>query len=98
MTKNRLGGSNPGNESDDGGSSSDPSSVNLDGNCPVDLTPKFSYQLSSNNRNQNKKKKNSVEVKVVNGEIIVRIICDDMPFFIDEMTARKKFIMTLILE
>ena len=50
-------------------------------------TPKFPYQLSTNNRNQNKNKKNknSIEVK-----IIVRITRDDMPFFIDEMTARKK--------
>jgi hypothetical protein len=28
--------------------------------------------LSPNNRNQNKNKKNSIEVKIVNGEIIVR--------------------------
>lgn len=89
-TTNGIGESNPGNGS--GGSSSAPSSGNLDGNCPSNPTPKFPYQLSPNNRNQNKnkKKKNSIEVKIVNGEIIVRITRDDMPFFIDEMTARKK--------
>lgn len=87
-TTNGIGGSNPGNGS--GGSSSAPSSGNLDGNCPSNPTPKFPYQLSPNNRNQNKNKKNSIEVKIVNGEIIVRITRDDMPFFIDEMTARKK--------
>ena len=63
---------------------------NLDGNCPSNPTPKFPYQLSSNNRKRNKNKKNSMEVKIVNGEIIVRITRDDIPFFIDEMTARKK--------
>lgn len=41
---------------------------------------------SSNTNNPKKKKKNTVEVKIVNGQIILR----DMPFFIDEMTARKK--------
>ena len=89
-TTNGIGGSNPGNGS--GGSSSDPSSGNLDGNCPSNPTPKFPYQLSPNNGNQNKnkKKKNSIEVKIVNGEIIVRVTRDDMPFFIYEMTARKK--------
>ena len=87
-TTNGIGGSNPGNGS--GGSSSAPSSGNLDGNCPSNPTPKFPYQLSPNNRNQNKNKKNSIEVKIVNGEIIVRITRDDMPFFIDERTARKK--------
>ena len=48
--------------------------------------------MSYNNQNQNKnkKKKNSIEVKIVNGEIIVRITCDDMPFFIDEITTPKK--------
>lgn len=87
-TTNGIGGSNPGNGS--GGSSSAPSSGNLDGNCPSNPTPKFPYELSVNNRNQNKNKKNSIEVKIVNGEIVVRITRDDMPFFIDEMTARKK--------
>lgn len=89
-TTNGIGGSNPGNGN--GGSSSAPSSGNLDGNCPSNPTPKFPYQLSPNNRSQNKKKnkKNSIEVKIVNGEIIVRVTRDDMPFFIDEMTARKK--------
>jgi hypothetical protein len=89
-TTNGIGGSNPGNGS--GGSSSAPSSGNLDGNCPSNPTPKFPYQLSPNNRNQNKNKnkKNSIEVKIVNGEIIVRLTRDGMPFFIDEMTARKK--------
>ena len=89
-TTNGIVGSNPGNGS--GGSSSAPSSGNLDGNCPSNPTPKFPYQLSPNNRSQNKKKnkKNSIEVKIVNGEIIVRVTRDDMPFFIDEMTARKK--------
>ena len=56
----------------------------------VKQTPKFPYQLSLNNPNQNKKKKNSIEVKIVNDEIIVRVTRDDMPFFIDERTARKK--------
>jgi len=48
--------------------------------------------LSYNNQNQNKnkKKKNSIEVKIVNGEIIVRITRDDMPFFIDDITTPKK--------
>ena len=46
--------------------------------------------MSLNNPNQNKKKKNSIEVKIVNDEIIVRVTRDDMPFFIDERTARKK--------
>ena len=89
-TTNGIGGSNPGNGS--GGSSSAPSSGNLDGNGPSNTTPKFPYQLSPNNPNQNKnkKKKNSMEVKIVNDEIILRVTRDDMPYFIDEMTARKK--------
>ena len=44
--------------------------------------------MSPNNRNQNKN--NSIEVKIVNGTIIVGITRDDMVFFIDEITARKK--------
>jgi len=74
------------------GSSPAPSSGNLDGNCPSNPTPKFPYQLSPNNqnKNKNKKKKNSIEVKIVNGQIILRVTRDDMTFFIDEMTARKK--------
>jgi hypothetical protein len=44
--------------------------------------------LSPNNQNQ--KKKNSIEAKIVNDKIILRVIRDDMPFFIDEMTAPKK--------
>ena len=87
-TTNEIGGYNPGNGSR--GPNSAPSSGNLDGNCPSNPTPKFPYQLSPNNRNQNKNKKNSIKVKIVNGEIIVRITRDDVPFFIDEMTARKK--------
>ena len=90
-TTNGIGGSNPGN-GNGAGSSSSPSSGNLDGNCPSNLTPKFPYQLSSNNQNQNKtkKKKNSAEVKIVDGEIILRITRDNRPYFIDERTARKK--------
>ena len=87
-TTNGIGGSNPGNGS--GGPSSAPSSGNLDVNWPSNPTSKFPYQLSPNNRNRNKTKKNSMEFKIVNGEIIVRITRDDMPFFIDEMAARKK--------
>ena len=84
-TTNGMGGSSP-------GSNSASNSGNLDGNCQSNRTPKFPHQLSSNYQNQNnkKKKKNSIEVKIVNGEIIVRVTRDDMPFFIDEMTARKK--------
>ena len=84
-TTNGMGGFSP-------GSNSAPNSGNLDGNCPSNPTPKFPYQFFPNNRSQNKKKnkKNSIEVKIVNGEIIVRVTRDDMPFFIDEMTARKK--------
>ena len=90
QTTNGIGGSNPGNGS--GGSSPAPSSGKLDGNCPSNPTPRFPYQSSLNNRNQNKNKKNknSIEVKIVNGQIILRVTRDDMPFFIDEMTARKK--------
>ncbi len=89
-TTSGIGGSNPGNGS--GGSSSAPSSGNLGGNFRPSPTPKFPYQLPPNNQNQNKnkKKKNSIEVKIVNGEIILRVTRDDMPFFIDEITARKK--------
>ena len=89
-TTNGIGGSNPGNGS--GGSSPAPSSGNLDGNFTSNPTPKFPYQLSPNNQNQNKnkKKKNSIEVKIVNDQIILRVTRDDMPFFIDEMTTRKK--------
>jgi len=89
-TTNGIGGSNPGNGS--GGSSPAPSSGNLDGNCPSNPTSKFPSQLAPNNQNQNKnkKKKNSIEVKIVNGQIILRVTRDDMPFFINEMTARKK--------
>lgn len=46
--------------------------------------------MSSNNQNKKKKKKNSIEVKTVNDQIILRVIRDGMPFFIDEITARKK--------
>ena len=46
--------------------------------------------MSPNNQNQNKNKKNRIEVKIVNGQIILLVTRDDMPFFIDEMTARKK--------
>ena len=83
-TTNGMGGSSP-------GSNSAPSSGT--GTCRSNPTPRFPHQLSSNYQNQNnkkKKKKNSIKVKIVNGEIIVRITRDDMPFFIDEMTARKK--------
>lgn len=31
-----------------------------------------------------------MKVKIVNGEIIICITRDNMPFFIDEMRARKK--------
>ena len=88
-TTNGIGGSNPCNGSG-GSSSSAPSSGNLDGSCPSNPTSKFPHQLSSNNQKQKKKKRNSIEVKIVNGQIILRVTRDDMPFFIDEMTARKK--------
>lgn len=58
---NGMGGSNP-------GSNLDPSpgtgTGNLDGNCRSNPTPRFPHQLSSNDQNQNdkKKKKNSTQV------------------------------------
>ena len=90
-TANKIKAFNPGSVGREWGSdSSDPSSENLDGSCPSNPTPKFPYQLSPNNQNQKKKKKNSIETKIVNDQIILRVIRDDMPFFIDEITARKK--------
>ena len=83
-TTNGIEGSNS------GGSRPAPSSENLDGNCPSNPTPKFPYQFPPNNQNQNKKKKNSIEVKIVNGQIIILVTRDNMPFFIDDMTVRKK--------
>jgi len=85
-TTTGIGASNPGSEGD----SLAPSSGNLDGSCPSNPTPKFPSQLSPNNQNKKKKKKNSIEVKIVNDQIILRVIRDDMPFFIDEISARKK--------
>ena len=87
-TTGMEGGSNPGNGS--GGSSPAPSSKNLDGNCRSNPTPRFPHQLFSNNQNKNKKKKNNVQVRIVNGQIILFLTRDDMPFFIDETTERKK--------
>ena len=46
--------------------------------------------LNNRNQNKNKNKKNSIKVKTVNGEVIVRVTRDNMPFFIDEIIARKK--------
>jgi len=62
------------------------------GSCSTNPTPKFPHQLSNNDqiKNQKKKKKNSIEVQIVNNQIILRVTRDDMQFFIDEITARKK--------
>jgi hypothetical protein len=35
-------------------------------------------------------KKNSFEVKIVNGEIVIRIMRDNMPFYLYETAVRKK--------
>jgi len=86
QTATGMSGSNP----DPGGGSSNPGLGSEDGSCssnPTNPTPKFAPELSHQNR---KKKKNSVEVKIINDQINLRITRDDMPFFIDEMTARKK--------
>lgn len=90
-----IGGFNFGSKSSGNGSPSSlaSSSGNLNGNDPLNPTPKSAHQLSSgnpNNPNQNKKKKGKIDVKIVNGKIILRVMRDDMPFFVDETTARKK--------
>jgi len=86
FTTTGIGGSNPGS----GGDGPAPSSGNLDRSCPSNPTPNFPHQLSS--KNQKKKKKDNIEpeAKVVDGQIILRVVRDDMPFYIDETTARKK--------
>ena len=87
-TTTGMNGQNPGQGG--GGENSNPGSGSKSGSCSSNPTPRFPHQLSPNNPNKNKKKKNSIEVKIVDGQIILRVTRDDMPFFIDEMTARKK--------
>jgi hypothetical protein len=88
QTATGMNGQNPGQGG--GGGNSNPGSGSKSGSCLSNPTPRFPHQLSPNNPNKNKKKKNSIEVKIVDGQIILRVTRDDMPFFIDEMTARKK--------
>ena len=87
-TTTGMNGQNPGQGV--GGANSNPGSGSKSGSCSSNPTPRFPHQLSPNNQNKNKKKKNSIEVKIVDGQIILLVTRDDMPFFIDEMTARKK--------
>ena len=47
-------------------------------------------QDSSYSQPSKKRKKNNIEVKIIDDQIILRVTRDGMPFFIDEMTARKK--------
>lgn len=73
------------------GSCSDQSLKGSDGNCPSDPPPKFPCQLYRKKQDQKKKnKKNSIQAKIVNGEIVVRIMLDDMPFFLYENQFHKK--------
>jgi len=91
-TTSGIGGSNPG--SGNSGSSSTPNSGNLDGTCPLNPTPKFPYPVSPSkpkvSPNPSNPKKNSFEVNIVRGQIVIRVTRDDMPFFFYENTARKK--------
>ena len=89
-TTTGMNGQNPSHGR--GGENLNPDSGSKSVSCSSNPTPRFSHQLSPNNQNQNKnkKKKNSIELKIVDGQIILLVTRDDMPFFIDEMTARKK--------
>jgi hypothetical protein len=93
-----MNGQNPGHGHGGGGGGGNPNpgSGSESGGCSSNPTPRFTHQSFSNNnnnnknKNKNKNKKNSIEVKIVDGQIILRVTRDDMPFFIDEITARKK--------
>jgi hypothetical protein len=87
-----MNGQNPGHGGGGGGGggNSNTGSGSESGGCSSNLTPRFPHQSSPNNQNKNKNKKNSIEIKIVDGQIILRVTRDDMPFFIDEITARKK--------
>ena len=51
----------------------------------------FPNQLYSHSQNQNRKKKNSIEVKIIDNQIFILVTSDGIPFIIDEIIARKKF-------
>nr|YP_010472329.1 hypothetical protein N4L43_pgp003 [Pleurosigma intermedium]UVG41940.1 hypothetical protein [Pleurosigma intermedium] len=90
QTTTGMNEQNPG-QGKDGGNSNTGYGSKSD-SCSSNPTPRFPHQLSPNNQNQNKNKKNKnrIEVKIVDGQIILLVTRDDMTFSIDEMTARKK--------
>jgi hypothetical protein len=86
------GGGNGGGSGNAGGSPENPNtgSKSDSSSCSVNPTPRFSHQSSLSNQKKSKKKKNSAEIKIVDGQLILRLTRDDMPFFIEELAARIK--------
>mgnify|MGYP000538642613 CR=1 FL=1 len=95
-TTTAMNGQNPGGGGGGGGgnpnigSGSKPGSKpgSRPGGCSSNPTPRFPHHSSPNNKK--KRKKNNIDVKIIDGQLILRVIIDDMPFYIDETTVRKK--------
>ena len=90
-----MGGSNPGgNGNGNGGFSSDLSSGNSTGKGLSDPNSKVPYGFSRKKPKQSKvdpQIQDGIRVEVVNDQIVVRVIRDGRPYFIEELAVLKKF-------